>query len=165
MSQILTYVEIDLFCCACWWIWGWISAAARGAHIPLWLPSCQDGGKERPADIHPLLLPSAPAHPTVQKPWILGNFSIPRNKAGVLPTHISEFYFLSLKQLLPLKAGCLTKTLKWDLLFQAVFQRQNTCEHVGGQTSAQAEAPRKRTHIKPIISSQCNFLRTGRDLG
>lgn len=30
--------------------------------------------------------------------------------------------------------------------------------HIGGK----AQAPRKRTHVKPIISSQCNFPRTGR---
>lgn len=111
------------------------------------------------ADVHPLLLPSAPAHPTVKKPQILGNFSTPQNEAGVLPMHTKR-YFFSLKQLLLFKAGSLTKSHKWIYCF-SVFSKENTCVHVGGK----AQAPRKRTHVKPIISSQCNFPRTGRDLG
>lgn len=134
-----------------------LSSCKRSTHS-LGTPSHQDGSKERPAGIHLQLLPSAPAHPTVKKPQILDNFSIPKNKAGVLPTHTSKLSFLSLKQLLPLKAGSLTKSHKWDLLFQHVFQRESTCVHVGGKAirshlGTQEKDPHQAHYFKPTLFS------------
>lgn len=65
-----------------------LSSCKRCTHSSV--TPCQDGGKERPADIHPLPLPTAPAHPTVKKPQILGNIIIPKDKAGFLPRHTSK---------------------------------------------------------------------------